>query len=113
MKYINIPIYLNRVILGITGVLYFTIFFGLYAQIVLGAFQVVTGLILLLVINKLKEKSKKTLLIYWTMVVSYFFLWSIGVFDQLGDWWVFYYILIPLGIATYFTFFLESLKNRK
>lgn len=113
MKYINIPVYLNRVILGITGILYLTIILGLYAQIVLGGFQLLSGLILLICWRKLAREDRKTLLIYWSLVLLYGFFWSIGAFDKLKNFGVLIYIFIPLGIAAYFTFFLESLKIRK
>ena len=115
MKYINIPIYLNRYILGITGILYLTIFYGLYAQIILGGFQLITAFTLLFFWVKLTKKQRERLLKYWVFVAVYGLLWVTAFLDGLkGDLgWVIAYILIPLSIASYLTFILESLKTRK
>lgn len=115
MKYINIPIYLNRFIFGITLVLYVTIFYGLYAQIILGGFQLITAFTLLFFWMKLTKKQRERLLKYWVFVVVYGLLWVTEFFNSLkGDFiWIVIYILIPLSIAGYLTYILESLKTRK
>ena len=53
MKNIKLLVKTNRVIFGITLLLYLTIFLGLYAQIVLGVFQVITALVLAMSWTKL------------------------------------------------------------
>lgn len=115
MKYINIPIYLNRFLIGITGMLYFTIFLGLYAQIVLGGFQLLTAFVLLFFWMKLTKKQRERLLKYWFFVVLYGVLWVTEFFNNLkGDFGsIITYVLIPLSIAGYLTFILESLKKKK
>ncbi|MDT7832246.1 hypothetical protein RQM59_07630 [Flavobacteriaceae bacterium S356] len=112
MKYINIPIYLNRFIFGITALLYLTIVYGLYAQIVLGGFQLITAFILLFLLPKLTNKQKNNLLKYWLIVVAYGLLWFTGLFSASIEFWI-GFIIIPLSIAIYFTVILESLKIQK
>jgi apolipoprotein N-acyltransferase len=113
MKYINIPIYLNRFIFIATVALYITIFLGLYAQIVLGAFQLITAFVLLFFWMKLSDKQRERLLKYWFFVGVYGALWYTNSFENLKSdfMWVVIFILIPLSIAGYLTFVLESLKN--
>lgn len=112
MKYINIPVYLNRFIMGATGMLYLTVFLGLYAQILLGGFQLITALILLFFLSKFSEKQKKMLSIYWGIVLAYGLLWMTDTFSNWNDIpIVFVLIIIPLSIAVYFTVILESLKK--
>lgn len=113
MKNINIPVYINRFLIATTGVLYLTIFLGLFAQIVLGAFQVLTGFVLLFFLDKMHEKGRKGLINYWISVLIYGAVYLLIGFDDLDDFWVIMYILIPLTIAGYFTYVLESLKNKK
>ncbi len=115
MKYINIPVYLNRFILGTTLMLYVTIFYGLYAQIVLGGFQLITAFVLLFFWMKLKKKQRERLLKYWSFVLLYGVLWVTEFFNILkGDFGsIITYVLIPLSIAGYLTFILESLKANK
>lgn len=113
MKYINIMIWINRIIFGITAILYLTIFLGMYAQIVLGISQVLTAIILLFFIKKLSIKNQNRLTIYWGLVIGYGLLWLAVCFYNLDDLWVVIFIFIPLSIAAYFTFILESLKTSK
>jgi len=115
MKYINIPIYLNRFIFGITAILYLTIFYGLYAQIILGGFQLITAFTLLCFWMKLTKKQRERLLKYWVFVAVYGLLWITEFFNNLkSDFtWIVIYILIPLSIAGYLTFILESFKTKK
>lgn len=113
MKYFNTVTLLNRVIFGITLVLYLTVIFGLYAQIVLGAYQVLIAVTLLFFMRRISIKNQKLLAIYWFLVISYGLLWLFDCFRNLNGLWVITFIVIPLGIAGYFTFILESLKTKK
>lgn len=108
-------IYLNRFIGIMTVMLYATFILGLYAQIILGAFQVVSFLILLLFIKHFQKSEKKMLLIYFIVTVSFFLGWylisevfSLPLDDYLG---MALLIFIPISIATYFTYILGQLKQ--
>ena len=112
MKYIKFLTYLNRFIFGATIILYATFFFGLFAQIVLGGYQILLAFILLLYYKKIQKYRFKQLIIYWSISLIYGCLWFFKRYDfdtNFSD--LIFYILLPLGIASYFTFILESLKE--
>lgn len=113
MKNISIPVYINRFLMFITVALYFTIIFGLYAQVVLGAFQVLTGFILLFFLDRIPTGLRNHLLCYWGLTLVYGAFCLISRFEGLGDIGFIMIILIPMSIAGYFTYILESLKNKK
>ncbi|WCO00987.1 hypothetical protein [Psychroserpens ponticola] len=103
---------INKVSLIITFVLYLTIFLGMYAQMVLGALQIISALILFFFWKQLSKNSKEKLYIYWTIVTIYGLCW-------LMDWKgyneyftiVFGIMIVPMSIATYFVYILKSIKN--
>lgn len=107
---IKIITYLNRFILGSTLLLYMTVFLGLYAQIVLGAFQVISFLVLLLFYNSHNILSKYHLIIYGCITALYglsCFIIS-EYFNNLDeDFFILQYIIIPMLIASFFTYMLE------
>lgn len=113
MKYISIPVYLNRFIFIVTGILYLTIFMGLYAQIILGIYQLIVGSILLFFVNKMPVDLKKRLINYWISVLAYGTFYLLTGFEGLKDFGIVIIVLIPLTMAGYFTYILESLKKRK
>ena len=112
MKNADIPVYINRFFMLTTLVLYLTVFWGLLAQIFLGAFQVLTGLFLLFFLNRIPEKIKKHLMYYWISVLIYGAFYLINRFESFEDYWVLSIILVPMGIAGYFTYILESIKKQ-
>ena len=59
LKFIKMKIiyYINKIILLLTAILYITIFYGLYAQIVLGFIQVLSSLILLFFWKRINKKQ--------------------------------------------------------
>ena len=66
------------------GLLYITIFLGLYSQIVLGALQLISALILFLYWNKFSNKTKKQLTVYWCLSILYGLGWLIE-WDIIND----------------------------
>lgn len=106
--------YLNKFVLITTLVFYLTIFLGLYAQIALGAVQLLSALILFLYWKVFSKKTKKQLYIYWLIVALYgvlcLFDWkniNNGFIIILG------FIVIPMLIAGYFFYIINSVKNIK
>lgn len=101
----------NKICLIITGILYLTIVFGLYAQIVLGGIQILSALGLAFFWNKLKSSHKKQFTLYWILVLSYGLGWYLKI-DFNNYWWI-GIILIPMSIAIYFVWFLNNVKSLK
>lgn len=112
MKYINILIRLNKFFIVVTIVLYATIFLGLLAQIVLGGFQVIVAVILSICYKRINKSTKEQIILYWCFVAIYTLLWFAGLRNRSTDFFdLIFYVLIPLSIAGYFTYILESLKQ--
>lgn len=112
MKNINIIVYLNRFIFGTTIILYATIFLGLMAQIVLGGFQVLSAIILVFFHKRFEPRRRKQLIIYWCFTLFYGVLWYADLKNPSNDFFeMLFYVLIPLSIAGYFTYIIESLKS--
>ena len=103
---------LNKGVLILTLVLHLTIILGLYAQMALGAVQLLTALFLLFRWNLFAQQTKKQLKIYWTLVLLYgscwFFKWNFLNDEILIIGGI---ILIPISIAGYFLYILNSIKN--
>ena len=112
MRNINILIFVNRFVLVMTVILYITFVYGLYAQLLLGVFQLITGLGLLLFWKQLTKDNRKRLGYYWLAVVVYFGLGFFGAFEVFNASWI-SLIVIPLGIAGYFTYFLELMRTKR
>jgi Na+/proline symporter len=108
----KILIYLNRIILIVTGILYFTIIFGLLAQIVLGAFQVIIGVGLLFFWNRLTKRQQKLLRVYGLITGVYLALWFVPSFHESDFIWL-KLSIIPIAISLYFTYFLETLRIKR
>lgn len=111
MKYLNILIWINRIVLTITIILYATLILGLYAQIVLGFTQVLSAVILLFFVKQFSLKNQNRITIYWGITLFYGLLYLADLFDKLDSLWVVMLILIPLSIAGYFTYIIESLRK--
>ncbi|WP_452221654.1 hypothetical protein [Lacinutrix salivirga] len=102
----------NKIILIITALLYLTLILGLYAQIVLGAVQVISSFLLLAVWSKMSNLNKQKLFMYWIITSVYGMCW-------LFDWqslnseyfWVLAIIVIPMGIAVYFQLLLNKINK--
>ena len=113
MKYLTC---LKKFALGATGVLSVTIFYGLYAQIILGFYQLGFALLLLFFMPEFSKKNKKKLLFYLGVLLLYGLV-------CLKDWGntqylntiatVLYAILIPLSLIIFFIIILELSKPKK
>ena len=106
--------YINKFALTITLVLYLTVFYGLFAQIALGAIQLLSALILFIYWKKFDSSTKKRIKYYWVAVIIYGLLWLL-------DWTfvnellvlIIGVILFPMLIASYFINTLNYIKNLK
>ncbi len=95
----------------ITLLLYITVIGGLLAQIALGCIQVTLGIILLTYWQKLNNKSKIHILIYWGLVLIYGLTWFLFQ-PSSNDFLLFlYYVFIPMGIAAYFVYITYRTKK--
>ena len=113
-KFINIVYIINMIFYILTVILFATIIFGFFAEIFLGAVQVVSSLILLIFWNQYSKKEKKKLGIYWGVVAVYFLLWLVN-WNFLPRDLVFIagVGVIPMGIGFYFLMLLRELKVPK
>lgn len=113
-KLIKVLYTINYVWFFITIALFITIYFGLLAEILLGAIQVISSLLVLFYWKELQEKQKDKLRYYWIITGIYLTLW---LFDWgfLNDWFLFIVGigLIPMGIATYFLMILKSIRKEE
>ncbi|WP_299102765.1 hypothetical protein [uncultured Winogradskyella sp.] len=100
---------LNKIVLIITLVLYLTFLLGLYAQVVLGAIQLLSAISVTCFWKQLKNHNKKQLLTYWLLVTIYGIGWLIEI--DLNDLWWLGIIIIPMSIAIYFVWLLNNVKN--
>lgn len=112
MRNINILIYINRVFMGLTALLYLTIVFGLYAQVLLGIYQVLIAMFLAMNWLKLTETSRRKLGAYALVVGIYVLLWFIPGFKNNDLIWL-KIAIVPMIIAVYFTYILESIRTRR
>ena len=105
---------LNKIVIISTVVLYVTLIFGLYAQIVLGATQVLSALILFLFWKNFNNKTKEQLYIYWTLVIIYGVFWLIDL-DAFNETFIIIFgiMVIPMAIAGYFYYIINSIKDFK
>ncbi len=103
---------INQLIFIITLILYLTIVLGLYAQIILGIFQVLSSLLLIFHWKTFSYKTKKLLQTYWLIIIIYGFMW-------LFDWKIYnspYVVIIgimilPMMIAGYFLYIIHTIKK--
>jgi len=112
MKLIKIT---NRILLIGTFVLYLTIFYGLLAQILLGAFQIISGCIVYYELLKVKDMAIRKIQMYFLFVLVYGMITSLILLSEVnGSYETPIYITIfavsPMAIAIYFTVILEKLN---
>ena len=81
------------------------------AQIILGITQVVSAIILLFFVKNFSMKNQNRIIIYWGVTLFYGLLYLADFLDKLDSLWFVMLVFIPLGIAGYFTFILESIKR--
>ncbi|KAB8154074.1 hypothetical protein EZY14_006460 [Kordia sp. TARA_039_SRF] len=111
MKFIY---YTNNIVFALTILGYSLLFPGLFMQIILGILQVLFFIVLLLNYEKFSTKIKEYLLIYGTLTMAFLLLFFLGEsfmesLNTLG--YVIFNILMPLGIAGYFTYIVAELKK--
>ncbi|WP_299246820.1 hypothetical protein [uncultured Aquimarina sp.] len=101
---------INKWSLIITLLLYLTIYLGLLAQIPLGFIQFVLALSILGHWKQLNSLSKKLILTYWSLFVSYWLAFAI-MGNSLNDLWFIFYSIIPMSIASYFVYITYQIKK--
>ncbi len=101
---------INRVLMFGTLLLYLTIYLGMLLQMVLGACQVATALILLFFWKIFKKSEKIQLIVYWMIVIFYGLAWCFGWLHQTAykELVLFFF---PMCIAALFTVFLENINQ--
>ena len=104
--------YLNKFVFIITLVLYLTLVYGLFAQIILGVIQVLSAIILFSYWKKFDRSIKNKVLYYWLAITIYGILWLFN-WEFLNNWSliIFVIILFPMAIASYFFYILNSIKH--
>lgn len=111
---IKILTYINRLLMFFTcGLLisFYLAFYGMYAEILLGAFHVLVALVLLCLWKKLPRKELKKLCMYSGAVIVYFVLgFVLEMYDKIP--FVIWIIILPMSLASYLTFILEKIKIR-
>ena len=112
MKLISVLRQINRVLMLITVMLYITVVFGLIFQVVLGGFQIIAAIILLILWYDLEKRERVRLLYYWLMVLTYGICIYMKWFDFIGHK-IFQMAIFPIAIAGFFTFILEKLTLKE
>ena len=75
---------INKFLVIATSILYLTIYLGLYAQILLGAVQLLSALGILFLWKHYNNKQQKHIILYWILTLCYGLGWLI-VKDLNGD----------------------------
>lgn len=104
--------YINLIAFIITLLLYLTIWLGLIAQIALGFIQLILSLILRFDFNY--SDKRKHLNYYHLIVIFYSGLFFIPVvFESFMNniFGIIIYIILPMSIASYFTWIVDSPKK--
>lgn len=115
---IKILTYINRLLMFFTcGLLisFYLSLYGMYAEILLGAFHVLAALVLLGFWAKLNDVEVKRIASYVIMVVLYFTLWHLlNITGNTDSFYIpiIWIIIIPMSLAAYLTFILEKIKIR-
>ena len=105
-------VYINRILLITTLVLFVTIWYGFIAEIILALFHIICVGVLLASWNQLKPEFRAILLNYIKMVLGYG-IYSVFFWSKLSDnmfLFVISVVLIPISLAVYFTILLENFK---
>ena len=112
MKGFKIIHTINKGVFFLTLVLFITIYIGFLMELLLGATQLLSSLILIFYWKQFSIKVKQKLALYWISTLIYGSMWFLD-WKFLDDWMI--YIVgigvIPLGIATYFLTILSAVKK--
>lgn len=112
MKFIY---YTNNIVITLTILGYTVLFPGLMMQAVLGGIQVLFFIILLFNYHKFSQQIKEHLLIYGTLTTVFLLLFFFGesLMKSLNTIaHVIVIVIMPLSIASYFTYILMKLNKR-
>ncbi|KOS07636.1 hypothetical protein AM493_17495 [Flavobacterium akiainvivens] len=104
MKYIH---YINFFALGITLLLYVTLFLGMFAQLILGSLQLLLAAIITIAYyEKLNERCKKLLLRYWAFALAAVFIALVTwlAYEDNTTATVLFIFVIPMCVACYFVY---------
>ena len=103
---------INKGVFFLTLGLFITIYLGFLTEILLGAVQVLTSLILIIYWKQFSKNVREKLIFYWCVTGIYLSLWFLD-WKFLDDW-VTYIVgigLIPMGIAVYFLNILSMIRK--
>ncbi|WP_292949963.1 hypothetical protein [Olleya sp. UBA1516] len=102
---------INKFLVIATTILYLTLYLGLYAQILLGAVQLISALGILFLWKQYNNKQQKHIILYWILTLCYGLGWLI-VKDLNGLFlFILLIIIMPMSLAYYFTWILNNLKK--
>ena len=102
--------YTNNIIYVLTLVLYTTIIFGMYMQVLLGIVQVLFFLILLFNYGKFSKTIQLHLKIYGIITTAFLIIfWSL-VSNTSGS--IIFFFVVPMLIGTYFTYIIYKLNQQ-
>lgn len=107
-------VYINRGLLLFTAILFLTIWYGLIAQILLGAFQVICSLALIYFWKHLSLEQKRKLKMYWVFLAIYSIGWLFD-YEFIKPEILFFIttiIVLPMTLAVYFTLLIENIKTK-
>jgi len=107
---------INLVFYSLTLALYLTILLGMYAQVVLGAVQIILAFVLLAHWKKLYAKSQRLLNVYLFIVLVYgtYMAYFTPSFNDAIS--ILLFFIIPMIIATYFVYVthqIQQLQNKE
>ena len=105
---------INKVVFILTLVLYVTLYFGLLSQILLGGIQVLSAAILFFSWKIFNAKTKEYLKLYWVITTLYSICWLFK-WESFNDTFIIIFgvIILPMSIAGYFLYILNSIKHIK
>lgn len=111
-KTIKVLHQINKGVFFLTLGLFITIYLGFLTEILLGAVQVLTSLLLILYWKQFSNNVREKLIMYWCVTGVYLLLWFLD-WKFLNDW-IIYIVgigLIPMGIAVYFLNILSIIRK--
>ncbi|MEH6536417.1 MAG: hypothetical protein V7719_08505 [Psychroserpens sp.] len=105
---------INKVAFIITLALYVTVIYGMFSQMILGGIQVISATILFLFWKNFSKKTKEHLSIYWAISSIYGICWLFK-WNSFNETFilVFGIMILPMAIAGYFLYILNSIKHIK
>lgn len=115
VNYINIILRVNQISYGATGILFITFFFGLMAELYLGALQIISSLLILFFWKHLSNGLKKGTYYYWIAVIVYlvgfYLVFELKLFSDFVGMGIIGLVIIPMLIGLYLLLHLNSIKK--